>query len=316
MVALSMVKSVRRPLIENQGKVNLIFMGPYDALLACFVTALQVAPSELDVAMGLFDRGEFVAAGAKFAEVARTGPPEERRSAATRAASAYKRAFEAGELPGAAEHLCSALALEVTAKLREQLMALRAPFGPCAPPAVAGSVPTAAPTDLLPVARQQVLILLLGICGPVEPQVPVKCPTTSEPAGPTPGPTLQLPGARRGPSRPGLAWSGLSVLGVSAAAAAIPIAIGAAQAVTAANVPETLLAEAKAAGRPFTTTELTEIDAAHERLHRGLLGVGVGAGVGAALMVAGAVMIAVGWRSRGPRRLTPNAGLRGVVIQF
>lgn len=262
------------------------------------------APGEFSraAALDLHKRGCLVEAGEHMAEVYRQAKdPNERRAAAAFVVGAYGEAFRtAPDQAAAAELLCRGLAIAdnfmattrgVAATHlvapRAKLAALREPFGECAP--VEGLLP------VVTTGRRP---------RPTQTQRPV---AESVP---------QLPVTSDTPPGRAMLWTGVGVTAVGAGVAAVGLGLGLSRATAAAEGADALTAGAP--GRGFTANEKLMLQDLRGELSNARVILGTVVGVGAAMLVTGAVLTAVGMKRRGPQRAALAPWGRGVafVLRF
>lgn len=270
-------------------------------LIACLADPAAPADFTRAAALDLQRRGCYVEAGDHMSEVyRRAATPDERRAAATFVAGAYSEAFRnAPDQAAAAELLCRGLAIadDYMARAgagathmttpRAKLVALREPFGACT---------AAAEGELLPVA----------------PQVRPQSPLAPEPRGVSEPPPQAPPMTRE--RRPGraLTWTGAGLTLVGVGTVAVGLGLGLSRAAAAAAGADALTASAP--GRGFTADEKLQLHELRGDLSSSMRGLGAGVGVGAALLVTGVVLTAIGVKRRGPQRAALVPWQRGVAV--
>ncbi len=267
-------------------------------LIACLAEPAAPAEYTRAAALDLQSRGCYAEAGDHMSEVyRRAATPDERRAAATFVAGAYSEAFrKAPDQAAAAELLCRGLAIaddflatpgavaEHMTTPRAKLVALREPFGAC--------------SELLPVAPQ---------VRPPAPPTPVPEPraVSEAPAQAPPVPRERRPGR-------GMLWTGAGVTLVGVGTMAVGLGLGLSRAAAAAEGADALTASAP--GRGFTADEKLQLHELRGDLSSSMRGLGAGVGVGAALLVTGVVLTAIGVKRRGPQRAALVPWQRGVAV--
>jgi len=265
-------------------------------LLACLADPGPGHHYSRAAALDLHKRGCLVEAGDHMAEVYRRAKePDDRRAAAAFVVGAYGEAFRKAPNPAAAaELLCRGLAVaddflksggdvRHLVAPRARLAALREPFGGCAAEGLLPVVTDVRPRVRPPSSATQTATEL--------PQLPVTSDT---------------------PSGRAMLWTGVGVTGLGAGGMAVALGLGLSWATAAAEGADALTAGAP--GRGFTEDEKLRLQDLRGELRDARVLLGVGVGVGAALLVTGAVLTAVGMRRRGPQRaaLAPT----GFVLRF
>ena len=289
-------------------------------LLCAWIAAAVATPAPeytRAAAIRLYSAGELVPAAEHMREVYRRpgASVAERRAAAAFVVGAYRAAFEAADDPAsAAAYLCNALAVAEDFKqtagaaaasltrAHEEVVRLRAPFGPCDP--APASAPDDAPADRSSAPQTA-----------TDPAIPGPTTANSRPEpdwlpvppgrarpGPLAPPLVATTATTRAPSRPSLTWTGVALLGAGAATAAVGIGVGLSQALPAVNRGRAL--QTGLAGRPPTTEEVLAFNEAYRDVQHAKQVLGVGLAVGGGLMLVGAVLTAIG--VRGVRRAHPT----------
>jgi hypothetical protein len=111
-------------------------------------------------------------------------------------------------------------------------------------------------------------------------------------------------------------WTGVGVTAVGAGVAAVGLGLGLSRATAAAEGADTLTAGAP--GRGFTTDEKLMLQDLRGELSNAKVLLGAAVGVGAAMLVTGAVLTAMGMKRRGPQRAALAPWGRGMafVLRF
>lgn len=270
-------------------------------LLGCLAVTSEPGEFSRAAAIKLHGAGCFVEAADHMAEVyRRAATPDERRAAAAFVAGALRDAFvAAADKDAAAPYLCRGLAMvdefvasggeaateaerrAAVATPRAKLAQLRQPFGACEQPAAEA---------------------LLTVRASGRPR-PRPRPVMME--APQPAPGVPSPGRAMG-------WAGVGVTTLGVGAVAIGLGLGLSRGAAAAAGADALTAGAP--GRGFTDMERQQLQDLHGELSEAKLLLGAVVGAGAALLVTGAVLTAVGWKRRGADRAAFLPGRRGMGL--
>lgn len=265
-------------------------------LLGCLAVTSEPGEFSRAAAIKLHGAGCFVEAADHMAEVyRRAATTDERRAAAAFVAGALRDAFvAAADKDAAAPYLCRGLAMvdefvasggaaAAVATPRAKLAQLRQPFGACEQPAE--------------------VLLTVRASGRPRPR-PVVMEAAPQPASSIPS------------SGGAMKWTGVGVTTLGVGTVAIGLGLGLSRGAAAAAGADALTAGAP--GRGFTDTERQQLQDLHGELSEAKLLLGAVVGAGAALLVTGAVLTAVGWKRRGPDRAAFLPAHRGVglILRF